>query len=1202
VITVKDLKERLKNMLEGNGPHALYVYGQEGIGKRQKIMSALRNMAWKPVEVPLISTYTAMGNFLQAIWDHIPPADRSMYMGMFRGAVGRFFAYYVPTLAPYIEKMGIDVSRTLVNVELIYPHIANIINDISKDIVWVLNDYFAFEGADLRKFLGEIYKKAGDRKGDYNWDNIRIVVISEVDDPKVIFPRIYLAPPSYKEFQEMVGKEVPKSVYDLVEGNPGVYRILTKLADARGLDLSSYSKVEDVLVDALSDEEMPLYTALSFVSHFHVGRFGPSMRVWAARLLDKEDITPSMEFLQRVGLVESLDYLIDRTGIPIWRVQYTIGSRWISHLPYEEKKSLIDKSVCIGGGRFLDDGYFILSMHARKIGMMRRAHAYFILWMKHLHQRFYLQRILEILIDLGYMDNPYMLRGPSAAYIARFLYKYFGSHPALKKFAERLGDYVLTKPLLLSVFAEFMLLYGEVSSKEVDLWLNKLLEFKDTHRVYPVSVWVMWGIGRIYEEYNSYDTAEVYYRDGIALSSLVSSDEILRLELINSLGRVLFLQGKEDEAREQWVKLLEEAKAVGDPLFLSKAYNNLAVYESERSFRYSLELFRMAYEIAMGAGTTSAAVSLSNYLSGAYEIITEGTFMERLREARQFIESSGVPFYKLLFYSQTYMPLLKYRRSSLVDEWERFLREFFDDDSKKRIYAEKYVEVLSMFALARFYIDGDIPSAISLLKEAERVAALYVKSGALYVVSIYEAYMELGIQTWNKDIFMEGYDGFRGLDKEMKEVYRAIKMYFDGLKDHAIKLLSGVRRHYLRSGKKFSAGEISLLMGEIFYREGDENIALIHYRRALSEFEGLGAFNVVRDVMNKLGEMGLGDKLFAGISEKRVKQSIQEGSLGSLWKIFESVLDDVENEIFVYESVIEAYQKLIGKASVLDISHSLARSIRFFVSASTYVSIYRGSGKIGYSMVSLFPGGIFIPRISDYEMLSLGSRGWESRDGYSFYIDKKDEYAILIYIDKANLTDMDTLYVESIASLVLTSLPMLAERQHAIHDTLTGLYVRWYVLRRLDEEYARSRRERTPIAVLYMDIDNFKRVNDTFGHAEGDRVLRTVASIIKRECGPIDVPGRYGGEEFIVIVPGADESYVLDLAERIRSGVENEFKDTPYGVTISIGVAVQPPLHARSGVELLDMADKAMYYAKRHGKNRVVFATPEILREVKDGA
>ena len=1197
---MEDLKERLENVLEGNGPHAVYVYGQEGIGKRQKIMNTLRDMGWNPVEVPLISTYTAMGNFLQAIWDHIPPEDRSMYMGMFRGAVGRFFAYYVPTLAPNIEKMGIDVSRTLINVELIYPHIANIINDISKDIVWVLNDYFAFEGADLRKFLGEIYKKVDDKKGDYNWDNIRIVVISEVDDPKVVFPRIYLRPPSYEEFQKVVKEDVQESVYNLVGGNPGVYRILRKLADARGVDLSSYSKVEDVLVDALSDKEIRLYTALSFVSHFHVGRFGPSMRVWAVRLVGDENI--DMSFLEEVGLVERLDYLINTTGIPIWRVQYTIGSQWISHLSFEEKKKLIDKSFCIGAAKLLDDGYFILSMHARKIGMMRRAHAYFILWMKHLHQRFYLQRILEILIDLGYMDNPYMLRGPSAAYIARFLYKYFGSHPSLKKFAERLEDYVLTKPLLLSVFAEFMLLYGEVSSKEVDLWLNKLLEFKNTHRGYPVSVWVMWGIGRIYEEYNSYDTAEIYYRDGISLSSIVSSDEVLRLELINSLGRVLFLQGKEDEARKQWVRLLEEAKAVGDPLFLSKAYNNLAVYETTRSFRYSLELFRMAYEIAMGAGTTSAAVSLSNYLSGAYEIITEGTFMERLAEARQFIESSGVPFYKLLFYSQTYLPLLKYRLSSLVEEWEKFLREFFDDDSKRRIYAEKYVEVLSLFALARWYIDGDIQAAISLLKEAEQVAALYVKSGALYVISIYEAYMELGIKTWSRDLFMEGYDGFRGLGKEMKEVYRAIKMYFDGLKDHAIKFLSEARRHYLRTGKKFSAGEISLLIGEIFYREGDESMAIIHYRRALSEFEGLGAFNVVRDIMNKLGEKGLGDKLFAGISEMRVSQSIEEGSLGSLWKIFEGVLDDVENEIFVYESVIEAYQRLIGKASVLDISQSLARSIRFFVSASTYVSIYRGSGKIGYAMASLFPGGIFMPRISDYEMLSLNSRGWGSHDGYTFYIDKKDEYTILIYIDKSDLTDMDTLYVESIASLVLTSLPMLAERQHAIHDTLTGLYVRWYVLRRLDEEYARSRRERTPIAVLYMDIDNFKRVNDTLGHAEGDRVLRTVASIIKRECGPIDVPGRYGGEEFIVVVPGSGESYALDLAERIRKGVEDEFKDTPYKVTISIGVAVQPPLPARSGVELLDMADKAMYYAKRHGKNRVVLATPEILREVKDGA
>ncbi len=1195
---MEDVYTRLKESLEGSGVHALYVYGPEGIGKRKQVMGALKKMGYRPLEVPLISTYTALGNFLKAIWDLIPEHDRSMYMGMFRGAVGRFFAHYVPTLAPEIERMGIDLSRSIVNVEVVFPHIATILNDISGDIVWVLNDYFALDAADLRKFVNIMYETS--HSGDKGqWDGVRIVFISEVDDPKVLFPRIRLKEPSIEEFERVVGHKISKKEYELVQGNPGVYKVLYTLAKKKGHDLRMYRSVNEVIEDNLTGGQRALYTALTFVSKYHVGRFGPTMRVWAVSLAENSS-EDDFRFLEDIGLVESLDYLSNVTGIPVWRVQYAIASQWIREVDHETIENYTNRSICSRLFRGINDAMFILSMHARDIGLMRKAHAYLIMWIRSLKERFFLERIFEVLGDLGYIENPDMLPKPASAYIARFLYTYFGSHPSLMKFASYLEDYVEKRPLLLAMFVEFILLYGDVSDAQVRHMLSLLKEFYQTHRGYPVSVWVLWGLGRINEEFNNYETAEVYYREGLSLANMTSVPDNLRLELVNALGRVLFLQGRGEEARQQWINLLEEARAIQDPLFISKAYNNLAVYEQEHSFRYSMELFRLAYEVAMGAGTTSAAVSLSNYLSGAYELITQDKYMERLREAQSFIDSIGVPFYTLLFYSQTYEPLIRYRLSTLIKQWEEYLTDFFADEGRRKVYAEKYVEVLAFMALERALIEDSLNEAISLLKEAEEVASLYLSSAPAYVSTIYEVYMEIGMYFLDDKVFKHGYDAMRSIGKEIPREYLATNMYFEGLVEHAVKSLADARRYYLRGGRKFKAGVMSLIIAEIYYREGDETHALVHYRRALSEFEGLGVFHMVSEIMGLLSKRGLEDKLFAGVNEVKVQESLEHGSIKKLWNMFETVLEDVEKEIFVYESVLEAYQRIIGKASVLDVAWSLSRALRFFVSASTYVTIYRGRGKIGYGISPLFPGGIFIPKLSEYSLLSSGIKGWYTTDQYAVYVDHKGDYTILVYIDRADLSDMDIMYTESLVSMVLASMPMLAERQHAIMDTLTGLYVRWYVLRRLDEEWARSKRERTPLGVLYMDIDNFKRVNDTYGHAEGDKVLRQVASIIKRSCGPLDVPGRYGGEEFVVVLPGASVDYAMDVAEKIRSEVEKTFKDTVYDVTISIGVAVHPPLPARSGVELLDMADKAMYYAKRHGKNRVVFASEDVLREVKD--
>jgi diguanylate cyclase (GGDEF)-like protein len=164
----------------------------------------------------------------------------------------------------------------------------------------------------------------------------------------------------------------------------------------------------------------------------------------------------------------------------------------------------------------------------------------------------------------------------------------------------------------------------------------------------------------------------------------------------------------------------------------------------------------------------------------------------------------------------------------------------------------------------------------------------------------------------------------------------------------------------------------------------------------------------------------------------------------------------------------------------------------------------------------------------------------------------------------------------------------------AIYDTLTGLYNRRHFEERLGVEAQKSFFSNTPLSLVMVDIDHFKKVNDTFGHTEGDQVLCMISSLLKSSVRKKDTVSRYGGEEFILILPeaGLDESFVI--AERIRRLVEKspfEVGKAQVNLTLSMGISNFPSHRAKSKEELVKMADQALYDAKRGGRNKVcIFA------------
>ena len=161
-------------------------------------------------------------------------------------------------------------------------------------------------------------------------------------------------------------------------------------------------------------------------------------------------------------------------------------------------------------------------------------------------------------------------------------------------------------------------------------------------------------------------------------------------------------------------------------------------------------------------------------------------------------------------------------------------------------------------------------------------------------------------------------------------------------------------------------------------------------------------------------------------------------------------------------------------------------------------------------------------------------------------------------------------------------------------DAVTGLFNRRYFETRLDAEIERARRHEQDLALLLIDIDNFKHVNDTRGHLEGDRTLRDVADLLRAGVRIFDVCARFGGEEFVIVMPAASVTVAQHVAERIRARVERSFSRDAPRVTVSIGVGMLGN-HA-SGHDLVDLADRALIAAKNSGKNLVLTAGDTLAR------
>jgi len=160
----------------------------------------------------------------------------------------------------------------------------------------------------------------------------------------------------------------------------------------------------------------------------------------------------------------------------------------------------------------------------------------------------------------------------------------------------------------------------------------------------------------------------------------------------------------------------------------------------------------------------------------------------------------------------------------------------------------------------------------------------------------------------------------------------------------------------------------------------------------------------------------------------------------------------------------------------------------------------------------------------------------------------------------------------------------------AVTDGLTGLFNHRHFQETLAQEFNRLERFSEPISLLIIDIDHFKKINDSYGHPVGDAVLKKVSGIIRKTIRNIDIPARYGGEEFAVILLGTDTNGALKMAERLRKSIADakfSSEQNAFNVTVSIGISTNAR-EMRKKEDLVEQADKALYNAKRTGRNRSV--------------
>jgi diguanylate cyclase (GGDEF)-like protein len=197
-------------------------------------------------------------------------------------------------------------------------------------------------------------------------------------------------------------------------------------------------------------------------------------------------------------------------------------------------------------------------------------------------------------------------------------------------------------------------------------------------------------------------------------------------------------------------------------------------------------------------------------------------------------------------------------------------------------------------------------------------------------------------------------------------------------------------------------------------------------------------------------------------------------------------------------------------------------------------------------------------------------------------------------------SSQELFFLRHLMCFVLQAIKNHLHYEHSLRDVKTGLYNHGFFMVRLNEEVARTRRTGHTSSIIVMDVDKFKNFNDAYGHLAGDRVLEEIALVIKQNVRTDDIPSRFGGEEFTVLLPHTDNMTVWNVAERLRisvAGMRVPWEVNLPQVTISLGIYTFDQNAAADSTDIIRRADEALYVSKERGRNRGTIWDPNLLHE-----
>jgi diguanylate cyclase (GGDEF)-like protein len=246
---------------------------------------------------------------------------------------------------------------------------------------------------------------------------------------------------------------------------------------------------------------------------------------------------------------------------------------------------------------------------------------------------------------------------------------------------------------------------------------------------------------------------------------------------------------------------------------------------------------------------------------------------------------------------------------------------------------------------------------------------------------------------------------------------------------------------------------------------------------------------------------------------------------------------------------------------------------------------------------------------TSYEMLIPNNEKLSITPFEIFFISNYKDYSIKYYLKNENLLLNLKIFENIFDTLIILddylsgTLNRIIHQQNSIQDYLTGAYSRRYLYLRLKEEFIKAKREELPLSLIMLDIDDFKKINDTYGHKKGDEILKAIVRDLNMNLRITDIIGRYGGEEFIIILPKTDIVLAYDIAERLRKSI-NERVSLCYGFEVSASFGISTKKNCENIDDyrvLIERADIASYISKSRGKNTVsIFSKNKDFSEIDD--